>query len=413
MRQLDLLPDVFGAYADSRTSELTNDDLYRAVAQAKGVPVSEFLRPTTIGRARTKHSKPARTVRWAQQTLKRQGILERVPGHRGRWRLSADGKRLSMATRPHTIVGFSTRLGVALWADLRDAARHIEGPVHLYLSSPPYPLAKPRAYGNPTREEYVDFICECLEPVLPKLAAGASIALNISNDIFCQGLPSRELFRQRLTIALADRFGLHLADELIWHNPSKPTGPVQWASKTRQQLHYGYETVLWMTNDPEKLRSNNNRVLEPHTERHRKLLSAGGDANHRRSSDGAHCIRPGSYSHQTAGRIPRNVLRMGHSCASQREYKAASQALGLPAHGAPFPVRLAEFLIKFLTQPGDLVVDGMAGSCTTGVAAESLKRRWVCVDAMAEYIRGAATRFVSGETWVNPHLHAPLDVQSA
>jgi hypothetical protein len=55
----------------------------------------------------------------------------------------------------------------------------------------------------------------------------------------------------------------------------------------------------------------------------------------------------------------------------------------------------AEFFIKFLTRPGDVVFDPFAGSNTTGAEAESLGRGWVSVEANREYIRGSRGRFVS------------------
>jgi site-specific DNA-methyltransferase (cytosine-N4-specific) len=55
---------------------------------------------------------------------------------------------------------------------------------------------------------------------------------------------------------------------------------------------------------------------------------------------------------------------------------------------------LAEFFIKFLTRPGDLVVDPFAGSNTTGAAAECLGRRWLAIEPENEYIEGSVGRFI-------------------
>jgi site-specific DNA-methyltransferase (cytosine-N4-specific) len=46
-----------------------------------------------------------------------------------------------------------------------------------------------------------------------------------------------------------------------------------------------------------------------------------------------------------------------------------------------------------LTDPGDLVVDPFAGSCATGEVCERLDRRWMCVEVVEEYLRGAIGRF--------------------
>ncbi|WP_267887981.1 DNA methyltransferase [Acidihalobacter yilgarnensis] len=65
----------------------------------------------------------------------------------------------------------------------------------------------------------------------------------------------------------------------------------------------------------------------------------------------------------------------------------------MPVHGAPFPAKLAEFFIKFLTVEGDLVADFMAGSLTVPVMAELLGRHWIASDLIWEYLAGGALRF--------------------
>ena len=54
------------------------------------------------------------------------------------------------------------------------------------------------------------------------------------------------------------------------------------------------------------------------------------------------------------------------------------------------PEGLLELLLRWTTNPGDLVVDPFAGSGTTAVAAHRLGRRWVAIDANAHGI--AVTR---------------------
>ena len=57
------------------------------------------------------------------------------------------------------------------------------------------------------------------------------------------------------------------------------------------------------------------------------------------------------------------------------------------------PLALAEFLVGFLTAPGDLVVDPFGGWFTTAAAAEKLGRRWLSTEMMAEYAQLGASRF--------------------
>lgn len=406
---------VKAIYADSAGTEVPNEALYVAAAKRVGVPLEEFKARTPIGKSGARHSRLTRTARFVQQTLKKRGLLEHAPGSRGVWRLTEEGKRLlHRVQRNAVLVAFSTRLGVMLWADARDAFRHLDEPIALALSSPPYLLKKPRDYGNPrTESEYVDFVVSSLEPIVKRLQRGGSIVLNVSNEIFVHRSPARSLYLERLTLALHDRLGLSLMDRLVWFNASKAPAPVQWASIKRVQLNVAYEPILWFTNDPSAVRSDNRRVLEEHSERHLALMAAGGERRHGEFANGAYRLRDGSFGKPTAGRIPRNVLQMGHRCLSQQAYKAAAAAANLHVHGAPYPLKLARFFVDFLTEAEDLVVDCFGGSGTTGLAAEQAGRRWAMSECMAEYARGAALRFSDSDSlWVNPELDQLLGLQT-
>lgn len=169
--------------------------------------------------------------------------------------------------------------------------------------------------------------------IVERLAPGGNLVLNVGQDVFEKGVPSRSLYIERITLALHDRLGLSLMDRLVWDNPCKPPGPIQWASIHRKQLNVGYEFALWFTNDPSRVISNNQAVLQPHTEQHQKLMARGGVTRSSRHSDGACSLREGkSYSRQTPGRIPTNVLRFPSGDGAQRRYKKAAKSLGMPAH---------------------------------------------------------------------------------
>lgn len=393
-RQLDLFSSVLHAYSAEHGGRLDNASLYGLVAERAGLSMECLEEKVPVGADGQPHNLITRQIRWHQQTLKHAGILERVEGERGLWQLTNPaGKDLNQVRPGVAIVGFSTDLGIAILGTCEHVFSHIDAPISLVITSPPYPLAKPRAYGGPSESVYVDWICRTLEPVVKAMAPGASLCLNISNDVFVPGQPARSLYVERVLLALHDRLSLHLMDRLVWENPSKAPGPVAWASKERVQLNVGYEPIYWLTNNPSRVRSNNQRVLQAHTERHMKLIQQGGEQRQKSYADGAYRIHPGRFGNPTEGRIPRNVLTYGHACGDQRQYKRAARAQGLPAHGAPMPLNLASFLVEFLSEPEDLVADPFGGSFTTAKAAERLGRRWLSTEIMVEYVLGAASRF--------------------
>lgn len=392
---------VLAAYPPGE--EVDNQTLYERVRDATGVEREEWERKQPIGESGQEHSLAARKARWHQQTLRRLGIIERVPGKRGVWRLSAGQEDLVAAQPGIHLVAYSTNLGLALWS-CNSVFAKLDEPVHLVLTSPPYPLRKSRAYGNPCAKEFVAFLTDALDPLIKTLAPGGSIALNLSNDIFNPGLPSRSTYLERVVIALEDK-GLHLMDRLIWRNPTKPPGPVQWASKSRQQLNVEWEPVLWFSNDPKACFADNRRVLEPHTEKQQRLIAQGGTTAEADYGDGAYRRRVGAFGNPTAGRIPRNVISVGHSSTEVTATRRLNAEMGLRAHGAMFPLRLARFLVDFLSRPGDLVADPFGGWNTTGLAAEQAGRRWITTEKMAQYAAGGATRFRNA-----PGFHTSFDL---
>lgn len=66
-----------------------------------------------------------------------------------------------------------------------------------------------------------------------------------------------------------------------------------------------------------------------------------------------------------------------------------------PDHPAPFPVSLAEKLIRYYSFVGDTVLDPMMGSGTTGIACSNLNRIFVGIDNNPDYLEVAANRLKS------------------
>ena len=144
--QLDLFQTVQGAYS---SGSLVNVALYERIVQ-KGVLKIEQLADCDVqDQQGRRYSGAKRQIRWIQQSLKKLGLLENA-GKRGEWRLTERGRRGVTPAQPRQVLlGFSTNLGIALWGSCSDVFSKLDEPISLCLTSPPYPLAKARAYGNP------------------------------------------------------------------------------------------------------------------------------------------------------------------------------------------------------------------------------------------------------------------------
>jgi len=75
--------------------------------------------------------------------------------------------------------------------------------------------------------------------------------------------------------------------------------------------------------------------------------------------------------------------RLGGFC------KGGIQAL----NPARYPHGLPQFFIKFLTEPGDLVLDPFVGSNVTGEVCEKVNRQWITIELIEEYLKGSKFRF--------------------
>jgi len=88
------------------------------------------------------------------------------------------------------------------------------------------------------------------------------------------------------------------------------------------------------------------------------------------------------------------MLSLGNNNANSRYFTGCNET-GVKPHPARFPPQLPAFFIRFLTNPGDVVLDPFAGSCTTGAVAENLGRRWIAIDREKDYLEDARFRFES------------------
>jgi site-specific DNA-methyltransferase (cytosine-N4-specific) len=113
------------------------------------------------------------------------------------------------------------------------------------------------------------------------------------------------------------------------------------------------------------------------------------------------------FGNDKGGAIPPNLLQIPNT-ASNSHYQRSCKALGEKRHPARFPTGLPEFFIKFLTEPGDLVLDIFSGSNTTGYVAENLTRYWLGMEVDLAYAALSAIRFM--EAWEIDRMAQAIEV---
>lgn len=81
-------------------------------------------------------------------------------------------------------------------------------------------------------------------------------------------------------------------------------------------------------------------------------------------------------AHLEQGKFATNILRVPSLKGASKEKCG---------HPSQKPLRLIEKLVACSTDAGDIVLDPFLGSGTTAIAAESQQRRWLGIEANAEY----------------------------
>ena len=150
---------------------------------------------------------------------------------------------------------------------------------------------------------------------------------------------------------------------------------------------------MWWMSHTDRPKADNRKVLVSYSRAMQQLLESGNYNTNPRPS--GHRIGASTLLTRNAGAIPSNLLRFANTRSNNDPYLKYCRKWNLRPHPARMARGLAEFFIKLLTDPKDLVLDPFAGSNTTGEAAEALKRRWVSVEPETEYIAGSRARFRS------------------
>jgi DNA methylase len=269
------------------------------------------------------------------------------------------------------------------------AAREYKGKVQLVFTSPPFPLNRKKQYGNLQGEPYIHWLEEMSLLLKDFLTEDGSIVMEVGNA-WEKGSPVMSTLALKSMLAFQEKSDLHLCQQFICYNPARLPGPAQWVTIERSRVKDSFTHVWWMSPN-ERPKADNRRVLKPYSKSMLQLLSSKKYNAGKRPSE--HHIGEKSFLKDNQGAIPSNVLTLSNTRTNDR-YQKYCREHNLLMHPARMQMELADFFIKFLTEPGDLVLDPFAGSNTTGGSAERLGRKWVSIEPNQEYVEASYGRFL-------------------
>lgn len=304
------------------------------------------------------------------------------------------------------VAAYATSFGAMIQGESQDVLvadpfRRLRGQVQLIFTSPPFPLNTKKQYGNLQGEKYIDWLVAFGPLFRDMLRPDGSIVIELGNS-WEPGKPVMSTLALKALLRFQEENGLHLCQEIICHNPTRLPSPAQWVTIERIRLKDSYTRLWWLSPSPKPKASNKN-VLAPYSDSMKRLIRTGKYNAGARPS--GHVVSERSFSVDNGGAISPSVLSISNTNSSD-DYMIHCRDNGHDLHPARMPIALPDFFIRFLTDPGDLVVDPFGGSNTTGAAAEALKRNWIAIEPNPEYIEGSLGRFpsLSGSAQTEAHV---------
>jgi site-specific DNA-methyltransferase (cytosine-N4-specific) len=273
-----------------------------------------------------------------------------------------------------------------------------EGKIQLVFTSPPFPLNCKKKYGNLEGEDYVNWFADFAPTLSRYLKRNGSIVVEIGNA-WEPGKPIMSTLALKTLLRFLEMGQLNLCEQFVVYNKAKLPTPAQWVNVERIRVKDAYTNVWWMSKS-ERPSADNRRILKEYSSAMKYLLRSKKYSSGKRPSQ--HHIGKTSFLRNNNGAIPSNVLIVSNTVASD-SYITHCKSRRLLPHPARMPKEIAEFFVKFLTKPGDLVLDPFAGSNVTGSVAEMLGRKWISIEKNRGYAKASAGRF-KGVRWAKGPL---------
>jgi DNA modification methylase len=294
---------------------------------------------------------------------------------------------------------YRTKHGAAHCGDSLELLTAVpDGSVQAIITSPPFALKRKKKYGNPTEDEYLDWFLAFAPHFRRVLKKNGSLVIDIGGA-WMPGSPTRSIYQFELLVSLVRDHKFFLAEEFYWHNKAKIPGPAQWVTIERIRVKDSVNPIWWLSKS-ERPRADNRRVLKPYGEAQLRLFRRGYNDGRRPSG---HKVGQ-KWGVDNGGAIPSHLIEVSNT-RSVDPYQVYCRKHGHGIHPARFPREVPEFFVKFLTEPGDLVLDPFSGSNMTGAVAEELGRKWLAFEQNDDYIQGSIGRFAEESVrWIGGEL---------
>jgi DNA modification methylase len=285
----------------------------------------------------------------------------------------------------------SFKTGVLYNADslnlLKDESEIKSKTVNLVITSPPYADVKDKVnidgyYGKPI-EEFIDWFIEISKEVSRVLTDNGSFVINI--DSFYNPDKTRNTYIYELILEITKRTNLKLIQDLYWIKSNiLPNGLTTKYIRFRSAV----EQLLWFSKDPENVKINTKRVIEPLDDKQIKKLTnqlKSIESNRKYMPSGNSINKYKIYKTmlENNGSTPFNYI-YGTTVSGDEYSKQMANTMGVK-HPAKFPLYLPEFFILSMTDENDVVLDPFIGSGTVAEVCIKYNRKWIGIELSEQY----------------------------
>jgi site-specific DNA-methyltransferase (adenine-specific) len=241
--------------------------------------------------------------------------------------------------------------------------------VDLIITSPPYADQRKNTYGGISPNEYVDWFLPISNELLRVLKKDGTFILNIKEKVVnCE----RSTYVMELIIAMRKQ-GWLWTEEFIWHK--KNCFPGKWPNRFRDSwerlLQFNKNKIFNMYQDEVRV------PIGDWAKARLKNLSETDKTRDKTRDNTKNGSGFGKNVSNWVGKemvYPTNVLHLATECSNKK-------------HSAAFPEELPEWFIKLFTKENDVVLDPFAGSGTSLVVSQRLKRNAIGIEIMKDYYK--------------------------
>ena len=242
--------------------------------------------------------------------------------------------------------------------------------VDLIMTSPPYADNRKGVYRGVKTAEYVKWFLPISEQLFRVLKPQGSFVLNIKERTISG---ERGTYVLELILEMKKQEWLW-TEEYIWHK--KNCYPGKWPNRFRDAwercLHFTKQKQFKMYQDAVKV------PMGSWAKTRLQNLSKTDMIRDEANNESGFGKNVSNWQNKRKV-YPTNVIHMATECNNVQ-------------HSAAFPISLPSWFIKLFTSKKDVVLDPFMGSGTTAIAAMSLDRSFIGMEAESEYYERAIER---------------------